>query len=137
MGSLSGLLIRNWKLKFSAFGVALLLWVAVRAESPNRQEIAGVPVQVDIGDPAWALVDGPVPASVTVRFSGPSRELMSIAFDQPAVVIPLEEIASGDTIVLLRTSWVRVQDHQGVVAEDIQPSSVRLTFVRNGRGLPR
>lgn len=128
MGSLSGFFTRNWTLKLSAFGIALLLWVAVRAEAPNRQELPGVPVTVELSDPQWALVGDPTPTTVTVRFGGPSRELIRMALERPTVVIPIEEVHSGDTIVLLRPSWVRVQDRQGVIAEDIQPSSVRLTM---------
>ena len=41
--SLSGLFSRNWFLKLSAFVVALLLWIAVRAEAPSRQELFGIP----------------------------------------------------------------------------------------------
>jgi len=128
VGALSGFLSRNWTLKLSAFGIALLLWVAVRAEAPNRQELEGVPVRVELSDPEWALVGDPTPTTVTVRFGGPSRELMRMALDRPSVVIPMDEVASGDTIVLLRNAWVRVQDRPGVIAEDIQPSSVRLVL---------
>ncbi len=128
MGSLSGFFTRNWTLKLSAFGIALLLWVGVRVEAPNRQEFPGVPVRVDLGDPQWTLVGEPVPGSVVVRFGGPSRELLRMAVDRPNVVIPLEQVASGDTTVVLRNQWIQVQDRPGVVVEDIQPSSVRLTL---------
>jgi hypothetical protein len=127
VGSLSDVFIRNWTLKLSAFGVALLLWVAVRAESENVQEIAGVPVQVEVADPRWALLGQATPTSVTVRFGGPSRELIAMALNRPSVVIPLDEIASEDTVVLIQPSWVRTQA-TGVTADDIQPSSVRLAF---------
>jgi len=130
MPSLSGLFTRNWSLKVSAFGIALLLWVAVRAEAPNLQELPGVPVRVDLLDPQWALVGDPTPTTVTVRFGGPSRELIGMALDRPAIVIPLEAVAAGDTVVVLRTSWVRVQDRPDVTAEDIQPSSVRISLER-------
>jgi len=50
VGYLSGFFSRNWTLKLSAFGIALLLWVAVRAEAPNRQELTGVPVRVELAD---------------------------------------------------------------------------------------
>ena len=128
MGYLSGFFSRNWTLKLSAFGIALLLWVAVRAEAPNRQELTGVPVRVELADPQWALVGDPTPTTVTVRFGGPSRELIRMALERPTVVIPLDEVMSGDTVVLLRNAWVRLQDRPGVIAEDIQPSSVRLTL---------
>ena len=53
MGSLSGFFSRNLTLKLAAFGVALLLWVAVRAETPSIQDFPGVPVQVAVSDPMW------------------------------------------------------------------------------------
>jgi hypothetical protein len=53
-----------------------------------------------------------------------------MALERPAIVIPLEAVSSGDTVVVLRTSWVRVQDRPDVVAEDIQPSSVRIALER-------
>lgn len=128
MGSLSGFFSRNWTLKLSAFGVALLLWVAVRAESPTRQELRDISVRVDVGDPEWALVGEPMPPTVTVRLGGPSRELIGMAVDRPTIVIPLEVVTGGDTVVSLSNSWVRVQDRPGVIVEEIQPSSVRLTL---------
>lgn len=128
MGFLSGFFSRNWTLKLSAFGVAVLLWVAVRAEAPTRQELRDISVRVEVGDPEWALVGGPMPPTVTVRLGGPSRELIAMAVDRPTIVIPLEAVTSGDTAVSLSNSWVRVQDRPGVVVEEIQPSSVRLTL---------
>jgi YbbR domain-containing protein len=133
VASLSGFFSRNWTLKLSAFGIALLLWVAVRAEAPNLQDLPGVPVRVDLVDPQWALIGDPLPATVTVRFGGPSRELIRRALERPAIVIPLEAVGSGDTVVVLRPSWVRIQDRPGVIAEDIQPSSVRISLERIGR----
>jgi YbbR domain-containing protein len=124
--SLSGLFLRNWTLKVSAFGVALILWVAARAEVPNRHEMPGIPVQIDLGDPGWEIVGGPSPSAVTVRFGGPSRELLRMAIDRPNLVIPLDQVTSEDTVVVLRTAWVRVQDWPGVIAEDVQPPSVRV-----------
>lgn len=137
MGPLSGFLTRNWTLKLSALGLALLLWVSVRVEAPNRQDLSGVPVRVDLTDPGWALTDPPTPATVQVRFGGPSRELLRMAVDRPALVIPLDQVASGDTTIVLRNQWVRVQDRAGVVVEDIQPPTVRLVMEPIERvGLP-
>ena len=126
MGALSGFFSRNWTLKLSAFGVALLLWVAVRAEAPSRQELRDIPVRVDLGDPGWALMGEPSPPTVTIRLGGPSRELIGMAVDRPTIVIPLDAVADGDTAVALSTSWVTVRDRPGIVVEDIQPSSVQL-----------
>lgn len=128
MGPLSGFFTRNWTLKLAALGLALLLWISVRVEAPNRQELSGVPVRVDLADPGWALTDPPMPATVQVRFGGPSRELFRMAVDRPSLVIPMDQVVNGDTTVVLRNQWVRVQDRPGVVVESIQPSTVRLVL---------
>lgn len=128
MGPLSGFFSRNWTLKLSALGLAILIWISVRVEAPNRQELSGVPVRVDLADPGWALTDPPSPATVQVRFGGPARELFRMAMDRPSLVIPVDQVASGDTTVVLRNQWVRVQDRAGVVVESIQPSTVRLVL---------
>lgn len=128
MGSLSGFFSRNWTLKLSAFGVALLLWIAVRAEAPSREDFPEVPVEVDVIDPRWAVAGEPDPATVTVRFGGPSRALIGMALARPTVVIPLEAIANPDTTVRLVNSWVRIQDRPGVIVEGIQPSAVQVTL---------
>jgi len=126
VSALPGFLTRNWTLKLSAFGIALLLWVSVRVEAPSRQTISGVPVRVDLGDPQWAVVEDPSPRNVSVRFAGPSRELIRLSVDRPAIVIPLDQVTSSDTTIVLRNQWVRVQDRPNVVVEDIQPSTVTL-----------
>ena len=128
MGPLSGFFSRNWTLKLSALGLALLIWISVRVEAPNRQELSGVPVRVDLSDPGWALTDPPMPATVQVRFSGPSRELFRMAMDRPSLVIPIDQVVNGDTTVVIRNQWVRVQDRAGVVVESIQPSTIRLVL---------
>lgn len=126
MRSLSGLVGHNWTLKASALGIALLLWVAVRVDAPNRHEMTNVPVRVELQDPMWALLEDPTPSTVLVRLSGPSGELIRIVGERPSVVIPLDEVTSADTTVMLRTQWLRVQDRAGVVVEGIQPAAVRL-----------
>jgi YbbR domain-containing protein len=123
---LSSFIGNNWTLKVSAIGIALLLWVAIRVDAPNRHDLANVPVRVDLQDPQWALLEDPMPSSVMVRMSGPSGELIRIVGERPSVVIPLDDIASSDTTVMLRTQWLRVQDRAGVVVEGIQPATVRL-----------
>ncbi len=128
MNRFTAFFARNLSLKISAFGIALLLWVSVRVEAPNRQSLPGVPVRVDLADPNWALLGDPLPATVIVRFGGPSGELMRLAAERPSVVIPMDEVSSTDTTIVLRNQWVRIQDRPGVIVEDIQPSSVRINF---------
>ncbi|MEX2526913.1 MAG: YbbR-like domain-containing protein [Gemmatimonadota bacterium] len=122
------LITHNWSLKLAAFALAMLLWTSVRVEAPNRQTLPDVPVRVELTDPQWALVSAPLPASVEVRFAGPSRELFRMALDRPAIVIPVDQVEAGDTAIILRPQWVRIGDRPGVTVEDIQPSSVRLRF---------
>lgn len=126
MPALPGFLTRNWFLKLSAFGIALLLWFAVQVETHSSRQDASVPVQVDLGDPGWAILEDPSPLSVTVRFAGPFREIVRLGSDRPSIVIPMNQVTAGDTVVILRPQWVRVQDRPGVTVEDIQPPTVRL-----------
>jgi YbbR domain-containing protein len=126
----SGSLTRNWKLKLSAIGLAILIWFSVRVEAPSRQEISGIPIRVDLVDPDWALVEPPFPATLQVRVGGPSRELIRMAVDRPPLTIPLDQVISGDTVVTLRSSWIRLQDRAGLVVESMEPATVRLTLER-------
>jgi len=128
VGSLSGFFSRNLTLKLAAFGVALLLWVAVRAETPSRQDFPGVPVQVAVSDPRWSLVGESSPSTVAVRFGGPSREILGIALARPSIVIPIDAVSSADTTVVLRTQWVRVEGGPGVIVESIEPAAVRISL---------
>lgn len=128
MNRFAAFFAQNLTLKVSAFGIALLLWVSVRVEAPNRAELPGVPVRVDLADPNWALLGDPNPASVVVRFGGPSGELLRLSADRPSLVIPMDQVLSGDTTLVLRNQWVRIQDRPGVIVESIQPSTIRLTF---------
>ena len=137
MASLTGVLTRNWSLKLSAFAVALLLWFAVRAEAPSRQELIGIPVEVELADPGWVVVDGPSPATVSLRMAGPSRELLGVTADRPALVIPIDEVTAADTTVPLRSAWVRFGDRPGVVVEGIEPQAVTVALQPlEGRILP-
>lgn len=128
MRDVPGILARNWTLKFAALGLAVLLWVSVRVDSFNRHEVTGVPVQIELDDPRWTLLGEPMPTTVQVRFAGPFRELFRLTWERPTLTVPIGEVVSPDTAVLLRTQWVRIQDRPGVVVEDIFPSSVRLAF---------
>jgi len=124
--SLTRALTRGWALKLSAFGLALLVWVAVRIEVPTMQEISGIPVRVILLDPRWALLETPTPPTVTVRFAAPSRELIRMGLDRPTISIPLDAVVTGDTVIVLNSAWLSVHGRTGVEIESIQPSSVRI-----------
>lgn len=122
------ILRRNWTLKLSALGLAVILWAARRVETPTRQPLPGVPVEVQLEDPSYALAGQPVPPTVELRVGGPSRALFQLALDPPSIVVPMEEVTGSDTTVVLRREWVRIDDAPGVVVEDIEPAAVRLSF---------
>ena len=130
MAFLPGFLARNWQLKLSAVAMAVLLWTVPRFEAQGSRELENIPVRVQMNDPDWAQVDQPSPSTVSVTLTGPARELMTIGVDRPPILIPIDEVTSGDTTVLLRTSWFRGASREGVVVEDLRPNAVTLFFER-------
>lgn len=133
MRRLASRFARNGWLKLAALALAIMLWTAVRVESPLRQNVTNVPVQVDVIDTDWALSGDPVPATVEVRVNGTTRDLLRLANDRPRVMIPIEEVAGSDSSLAIRREWVRFSEGAGVQVEDVQPGSVRLTFERVDR----
>ena len=107
------LLARNWRLKLAAVGVAVFLWALVRVETPRSVSIP-VPVRVQLTDPAYMLVDEPVPTLVDVRFAGPVREIIRLAFDGTAVIVPINKVTERDMTVVLQPGWIPVEGYQGV-----------------------
>ncbi|CAN5732643.1 hypothetical protein BH23GEM11_BH23GEM11_00730 [soil metagenome] len=128
LASLRGMVARNWTLKLSALGIAVLLWFSVRFEARNQQEISSVAVRVDLTDPAWVLADGSNPERVAVRFRGPALDLLRLSSDRPVVVIPIAEVGSSDTTLVLQTGWVRFGERPGVIVEAITPGTLNLRF---------
>ena len=117
-------------LKLAALALAVMLWTAVRIESPVRQNVTNVPVEVDLDDGEWALSGDPVPATVEVRVNGTTRDLLRLANDRPRVVIPIENVIGRDSSLAIRREWVRFSEGAGVQVEDVQPGSIRLMFER-------
>jgi len=119
---------RNITLKLASLGLALLLWSVIRVEATTRQSIPSVPVRVELSDPTWTQSGDPLPATVELRVSGPARELLRLALDRPSIVIPIDQLSRGDTAVVINREWVRMVNRASIAVEDIQPSSVRLSF---------
>ncbi len=130
MSIVPGVLASNWRLKILALAMAVLLWTVPRFEAQSSQVLEDVPVRVDLADPNWALVGEPSPARVSVTLSGPARDLIAIGVDGPPVLVPVGEVSSSDTVVLLRPSWFRGSGRDGVVVEDLRPGAVSLRFER-------
>lgn len=128
MSFLPGILVKNWQLKVMALAVAILLWTVPRFEGQNSQVLEDVPVRVQLSDPNWALVGEPSPVTISVTLSGPARDLIAIGVENPPILVPMDEVSSGDTSVLLRPSWFRGSGRDGVVVENLRPGVVNLKF---------
>lgn len=131
--SLSGLIIRNWRLKIAALALAMLLWVTMRLTDDRlgRLTIPGVEVRVEQVHRDWFLQQGPLPSTVQMSVSGPQGALARVAMSRPAMVIRVDSVLSEDSVVTLIPDWVSNVDRTSVTIEDFAPSSVRLLFERN------
>ncbi|MBI4545953.1 MAG: YbbR-like domain-containing protein [Gemmatimonadetes bacterium] len=124
-------LTRNWALKLTALGLALLLWSVTKADAPTRFAFADVELAVSLRDPGWMLAAPPFPESVTVVLSGPARELLGIAVEKPRVIVPIEEVRDSAEIRQIRYGWVDLPGrYEKTRVEDVRPGSVRLLFER-------
>jgi len=120
-------LARNWRLKLAALGISVLLWSIVKAEEVVSVYITGVPVRVDLRDPAWTLAA--TPARVSVAVTGPVRDIIRLTMERPRVVVPVEEVHESVVVMPLRTSWLRLPGEGGRTSvEDFVPSTIRLVF---------
>ena len=123
-----GIITRNWQLKLSALAMAVLLWTVPEFETQSSQVLENVPVRVQLTDPEWALVREPLPASVQVTLSGSTRALLALRAARPAIMVPVDQVSSPDTAILLLQAWLRTSVGEEVTVEDLVPSSVRLSF---------
>ncbi len=130
MRRLWGWVAHNGQLKLAALALAVVLWTAARVDSPVRQTVTNVPVVVELDDDQWALSGTARPATVEVRVNGTTRDLLRLANDRPQVVVPIQDVRAGDSSLVIRREWVRFIEGAGIQVEDIQPSSVHLTFER-------
>jgi YbbR domain-containing protein len=124
-------LVSDWGLKLTALGLAFLIWALGRADSPGVDVLADVPVRVLLRDASFDTVGAPVPATVSVRASGPVRELARMRMGDPTVVrVVIDEVMDSlQTVALLprHVQW-GAAGVQGVSVESITPDQVQLTF---------
>ncbi|MGD2122975.1 MAG: hypothetical protein PVJ76_14575 [Gemmatimonadota bacterium] len=118
---------RNWQLKVLALAVAVLLWTVPRFEVQSTQILDDIPVEVGLSDPGWTLVDLS-PTTVSVTVSGPARDLIALDFSRPPVLVPVVDVSSSDTTIVLSNSWFRIPGLESVVVEQIRPMGVSLVF---------
>jgi hypothetical protein len=125
---LPAILSRNWQLKVLALATAVLLWTVPRFEAQSSRVLEDVPVLVQLTDPDWAVVGDPTPATVSVTLSGSARELIAMGVEAPPVNVPVDQVGSADTTVLLRYAWFRGSSREGVVVEEIRPTAISLSL---------
>lgn len=124
-------LTENWGLKLAAVGLAILMWMWVRASEPERATFPGIPVNVELGDPDWQLASPPEPATVDVTVLGPTGELMSLAGDEPQIAIPVERVTDSLESQVLALQWVQLPGGlRDTRVIDVQPDTIRLQYER-------
>ncbi len=112
----------------AALALAVVLWVVVQMEEPERRAFDGVPVRVQLNDPQWAVAGSPMPSSATVRLAGTARQLLRLAGNQPTIMVPVDAVGSADTSLVIDRNWVRLQGIEGVVVEAVEPALVAIAF---------
>lgn len=128
--ALSRLFARNWTLKLVSFGLAVMLWVVVRVESPSTRPIAEVPVQVEVADPAWVLAGDPDPLQVQLEVSGSMGDLMALSAERPQVRVVLDNVAAADTAVRLTRDLVILPEGNAAVVDQVVPDRLVLRLDR-------
>lgn len=119
---------RNSTPMLAALALAVVLWVVVQMEQPERRAFDGVPVRVQLNDPQWAVAGTPTPSSATVRLAGTARQLLRLAGNQPSIMVPVDAVGSADTSLVIDRNWVRLQGIEGVVVEAVEPAAVAIAF---------
>jgi YbbR domain-containing protein len=123
------LFTNNWKLKLLAFTLAVLLWIVVSAEEVTSRWI-DIPLQVRVTDPEYMLDTQTVPREVSVRFSGPRRELIDLRFRRPPLVLNIIDVDDVRQSYELQARMVQIPTQLAVTVVDMQPSAVNLRFTR-------
>lgn len=120
----------NWALKLAALVLAILLWLAVTANEPERASFRNIPIQVDLRDPDWRL-ERLEPEAVTVTVQGPRGELMDLSGDPPRIVLPVERVNGTLETQVVPLQWVQLPT--GVRETRVlrmRPDTIRLHYHR-------
>jgi YbbR domain-containing protein len=131
-------LTQNWALKLAALSLAVLLWLAVRAEAPRTATFRNIPVQVDLRDPGWQLAGEPEPSGIHVTVRGSASELMTLAGEPPRIILPVERVADTVETQVVPIQWVRLPAGAArAIVIGLRPDTIRLHYERlETRALP-
>lgn len=130
-----GFLTEHWALKLAALALALLLWLAVRANTPKRATYRNVPVQVDLRDPEWRLDGAPTPSEVSVTVSGSMGALMALAGNPPRIVLPVDRVTDSTELHVVPVHWIQFpaeveRGPGGLTVLGLRPDTIRLQYER-------
>lgn len=128
MGWMPKSLLRNWRLKLSALGLAIFLWALVQTEPLSQETFSAVPVMVEIADTMWTTAGSPTPPTVELRLGGPAREIIRLAREGTSVLIPVSAVGSRDTVIALQRDWVQLGQGAGLTVESVSPATLRVSF---------
>lgn len=121
----------SWGLKLAALGLAILMWMGVRAGDPERASYPGIPIEVDLQDPDWQLAGPPEPATLSVTVEAPTGELMSLATDPPRIVLPVEQVSDSVESQVVSLQWVRLPGGiRDARVLGLRPDTIRLRYER-------
>jgi YbbR domain-containing protein len=131
-------LTENWALKLAALTLAILLWMAVRAGTPEATTFRNIPVQVDLRDPDWRLAELPQPPVVNVTVRGTTGELLTLASQPPRIVLLVDRVADSVETQVLPLQWVQLPpDVRQARVIALRPDTIRLRDERlSTRTLP-
>jgi hypothetical protein len=129
--SILGFVTHNWKLKLAAFALAMLLWVTVTADQIAIRWLL-VPIAVDVQDPNFQVIEGPIPAEVQVRISGPRREFWDLGMNRPQLRLELANLQEGTHTFTLDPQQVQIPRRaaRGLTPIDVRPARVTLSLQR-------
>lgn len=131
MRSPLSLVSNNWQLKITAIVIAFLLWLGVQGSKPYLYRMSHVPVRVANHDAEWVIASSPSPATVSVEFHAPFRDLLRLSAAKPIVVVPVADVTDTAAVFALKQAWVSTGDpDKGVLVGKISPDTVRVSFDR-------
>lgn len=140
-------LTENWALKLAAVVLAVLLWAAVRSETSVRY-VTTVPVSIESNEVGWVRTAPPAPQEITVEFFGPVRELIRLAFNEPELVVPIDDVTDSIQSHRIQQEWLELGGpFENLRVDAISPASIRAfhqpletrmmpVAIRLGRSLP-
>ncbi len=130
-------LTENWGLKLAAVGLAIMLWLSVTANEPERAEFWNIPVNVDLRAPDWRL-ERLEPEAVTVTVQGPRAELVELGGKPPRIVLPVEAVSDSVQSQVVPPQWIQLPaDLRSTRVVGLRPDTIRLFYQRLGsRMLP-